>query len=231
MAVVLGMGSSLHSVPGASSQPQTSLSLNDLPRRPTLHTVSSRSELSPLFGRSDGFHTMSFVSLSDITTLAERVDRLYEYGWSSVKNPSMLCSINLLQASSLTDCPLSAAQYFDLGQDIHRLYDNIGQVENVFHSVQARCTKTIPQIHPFHDVASLNNILEDPFKTIKECRELLRRRNTFSEERGAIKNMYWNVLVEVDVIRLHAKVKNHNVKILALLKPLEMCVYKTSHYI
>lgn len=128
----------------------------------------------------------------------------------------------MLLLHQLSNTCVVAAQYHEFGQDIHRLYENIGQVENVFHSVQARCIKTIPLNHPFHDVFSLNNILEEPFKTIRDCRELLRRRDTFSEERGAIKNIYWNILVEVDVAQLHHKIKNHNVKIIALLKPLEM---------
>jgi hypothetical protein len=115
-----------------------------------------------------------------------------------------------------------ATQYHEFGQDIHRLYENLGQLEKVFQSVQARSTRKIPAGHAFYDASSLNTILEEPFKTIKGCRDLLRRRDSFSEERGAIKNIYWNILIEADVAQLHTKVKCHNVKIVALLKPLEM---------
>lgn len=119
-------------------------------------------------------------------------------------------------------CSCSAAQYHEFGQDVNRLHENVGQLEKVYQSVQARSTKRVPPGHPFYDASSLNTILEEPFKTIKECWVLLRQRDSFSEERGAIKNIYWNILIEADVAQLHEKVKFHNVKIVTLLKPLEM---------
>lgn len=88
--------------------------------------------------------------------------------------------------------------------------------------MQARSTKRIPPGHAFFDASSLNSILEEPFKTIKECWSLLRQRDSFSEEGGAIKNIYWNILIEADVGQLHEKIRSHNVKLVALLKPLEM---------
>jgi len=104
------------------------------------------------------------------------------------------------------------------------LHENVGQLEKVYQSVQARATKRIPPGHAFFDASSLNTILEEPFKTVKECWTLLRQRDSFSEERGAIKNIYWNILIEADVVHLHDKVRCHNAKIIALLKPLEMLV-------
>lgn len=100
----------------------------------------------------------------------------------------------------------------------------MGQLEKVYQSVQARSTKHIPPGHAFYDASSLNSLLEEPFKTIKDCWTLLRQRDSFSEERGAIKNMYWNILIEAEVLSLHNRVKAHNAKIAALLKPLEMYV-------
>jgi hypothetical protein len=85
MALVLGMGG-VYGVPGATRQP--SLTLPEL-RRPTFSSIQRRFEPSTHYPRPDGFHTMSFVSLGDITTCADRVDRLYEYGWSNVRNPCM----------------------------------------------------------------------------------------------------------------------------------------------
>jgi hypothetical protein len=35
-------------------------------------------------------------------------------------------------------------------------------------------------------------------------------------------NIYWNVNIEAEVTQLHERIKFHNVKILALLGPLEM---------
>jgi hypothetical protein len=116
-----------------------------------------------------------------------------------------------------------AAQYNEFGQDVFQLHDNLGQLEKVFRNVAARGTRgTIPADSGFYDTKSLMTILDEPLKTIRECQDLLRRRDAFAEERGAIRNIYWNILLEAEVTQLHNRVKFHNVKILALLKPLEM---------
>lgn len=117
-----------------------------------------------------------------------------------------------------------ASQYHDFGQDVHVLYTNVGQLEKVYQTVKTRCARRIPANNPFHDASSLNSLLEEPFKTVKECWALLRQRDSFSEEHGAIKNIYWNILIEADVASLHKKIRAHNAKIANLLKPLEMCV-------
>lgn len=102
------------------------------------------------------------------------------------------------------------------------MYENLGQLEKVFKNVAAASTRGIPTDSAFFDTKSLMTILDEPYATIKECERLLRRRDAFSEDRGAIRNIYWNVLIEAEVTQLHNKIKFHNVKILALLKPLEM---------
>lgn len=85
MAVVLDSGA----LGGVQEPSQPTLSVPAL-RKTTSHNTLNRRlelELSPNFGRPDGPQTMSFVSSADITVFAERVERLYEYGWSAVSNP------------------------------------------------------------------------------------------------------------------------------------------------
>lgn len=102
MAVVYGTASTAGGArqrqPSSSSLPvpqiRKSPSHNNLTRRLEL-------ELSPNFGRPDGPQTMSFVSIGDITTFAERVERLYEYGWSSVSNPCASPTMRLVQDTLL----------------------------------------------------------------------------------------------------------------------------------
>jgi hypothetical protein len=102
------------------------------------------------------------------------------------------------------------------------LHENLGQLDKVFQSVGSSTQSSIPSSSQFFDTSSLNSILDEPHGTIEECRRLLNRRNSFSEEQGAIQNIYWNVAIEPEVTQLHNRIKFHNVKILALLKPLEM---------
>ena len=115
-----------------------------------------------------------------------------------------------------------AIQYTEFGQDVYRLHENLGQVEKVFKSVQESARGPIPQDSDFYKTSSLNSILDEPFNTIKECENLLNRRTAFAEDRGFIQNIYWNLTIESDVTALHNRVKFHNVKIIALLQPLQM---------
>jgi hypothetical protein len=82
----------------------------------------------------------------------------------------------------------------------------------------------IPGSSSFYDTRALNSILDEPFVTVEECQQLLTRRDSFAEEGGAIRNIYWNTFIGAEVAVLHKKVMFHNTKILALLKPLELYV-------
>ena len=116
-----------------------------------------------------------------------------------------------------------AAQYNEFGQDVYKLHENLTQLESVFKQVGNRYPRgAIPSNSEFFNTSSLNSILDQPFQTIDECKRLLQRRNIFAEHSGFILNVYWNAAIEADVALLHNRVKFHNVRILALLKPLEM---------
>ena len=116
-----------------------------------------------------------------------------------------------------------AAQYNEFGQDVYLLHQNLLQLEGIFQRVEQRARPgSIPDSSPFRDTSSLNSILDEPFRTIGQCQRLLNRRSAFAEDRGRISNIYWNVAIEADVTQLHERIKFHNIKILALLKPLEL---------
>lgn len=110
----------------------------------------------------------------------------------------------------------------EFGQDVYNLSLNLRQLQGVFDNVRQSAGTIIPGNSSFHDVSSLNAILDEPHTTIYECQQLLSRRDSFKEQSGAIRNIYWNTFIESEVAQLHDKIKFHNVKILALLKPLEL---------
>ncbi|PVH87865.1 hypothetical protein DL98DRAFT_632066 [Cadophora sp. DSE1049] len=146
---------------------------------------------------------MSFTGLGDVAVCARLALQLWHYGWSNARNAS--------------------AQYNEFGQDVYLLHQNLLQLEGIFRGVEQRARPgSIPASSQFFDTSSLNSILDEPFRTISQCQRLLHKRSAFAEDRGRISNIYWNVAIEADVTQLHERIKFHNIKILALLKPLEL---------
>jgi hypothetical protein len=117
-----------------------------------------------------------------------------------------------------------ADQYNDFGRDVQLLHQNLLQLKNVFKKVEESTQKFVPMNSEFYDTSALNTILDDPFLTIAECKELLRGKISYSGQTSPIQNLIWNFAIEAEVTTLHNRIKAHNVKIVALLKPLEMYV-------
>jgi hypothetical protein len=97
-------------------------------------------------------------------------------------------------------------------------------LKKVFEDVQQEAggPGIIPRSSKFYDTKSLMTILDEPSHTLEDCDRLLRNRSYFAEEHGAAVNIYWNIAIEEDVAQLQNRVMFHNVKIAALLQPLQM---------
>ncbi|KFY74617.1 hypothetical protein V499_05364 [Pseudogymnoascus sp. VKM F-103] len=145
---------------------------------------------------------MSFISISDIAKCANFTLKLYQYGFTEIYN--------------------SNTQYTEFGQSVHALHTNLHQLEIIFEKVQSIPPCPIPGTSSFYDTRDLNAILDDPYTTVQECSRLLTRRDCFEEKGGFICNIIWNGFVQDEVTILHKKVMFHNIKIIALLKPLEL---------
>ncbi|OBT91265.1 hypothetical protein VE02_00355 [Pseudogymnoascus sp. 03VT05] len=145
---------------------------------------------------------MSFISISDIAKCAKFTFKLYQYGFTEIYN--------------------SNTQYTEFGQSVHALYTNLHQLEIIFEKVQSIPPCPIPGTSSFYDTRDLNVILDDPYTTVQECSRLLTRRDCFEEKGGFIRNIIWHGFVQDEVTVLHKKVMFHNIKIIALLRPLEL---------
>lgn len=132
------------------------------------------------------------------------------------QKPSETCHRVVLSNLVLAD------QYNDFGQDVHRLHENLIQLKGVFENVQHSTRGTIPTDSQFFNTSSLNPILDGPFETIKECEKLLRRKQNFAVNSNAVSNIIWNTTIAADVTVLHNRIKFHNLKIVALLAPLQI---------
>lgn len=139
---------------------------------------------------------MSFVNVGDIAACAKFAYKVYEIGFSKVKNACKTQSFlnevlfPCLSHHDLTDLYNVAVQYDEFGQDVYRLHENLKEVGKVFSSVKANARGPIPQDSEFYDTRSLNSILDKPFRTIKECETLLDNRTAFSKDSGFIQNIY-----------------------------------------
>lgn len=73
------------------------------------------------------------------------------------------------------------------------------------------------------DTKSLDQILGNYNRTLADCERLLRDKAKFRHDsRNFVLNIVWNIEVEPEVTRLRERLAFHNVKILMVLKPLEM---------
>ncbi|KFY96180.1 hypothetical protein V498_02838 [Pseudogymnoascus sp. VKM F-4517 (FW-2822)] len=145
---------------------------------------------------------MSIVSISDIAKCAKFTFDVYQYGFARIYNAN--------------------TQYIEFGRSVHALYKNLRQLQVIFDEVKNIPPCPIPGSSSFYDTRDLNEILDDPYRTVEECAKLLRRRDCFGEEGGFISNITWHAFIEPEVALLHNKVMFHNIKITALLKPLEL---------
>ncbi|OBT66188.1 hypothetical protein VE03_05136 [Pseudogymnoascus sp. 23342-1-I1] len=145
---------------------------------------------------------MSIVSISDIGKCAKFTFEVYQYGFAKIYNAN--------------------TQYIEFGQSVHALYKNLRQLQVIFDQVKNIPPCPIPGSSSFYDTRDLNEILDDPHRTVEECAKLLKRRDCFGEEGGFISNITWNAFIEPEVTSLHQKIIFHNIKIIALLKPLEL---------
>lgn len=124
----------------------------------------------------------------------------------------------------VTNRVFSATRYRDFGADVYGLNKNLQQLQKVFEDVQdeAGGPGIIPQSSSFYDTRALMTILDEPLRTLEDCDRLLRNRTYFAEDQGAAVNIYWNLAIEEEVTQLQHRVMFHNVKIAALLQPLQM---------
>ncbi|KFY15302.1 hypothetical protein V492_02096 [Pseudogymnoascus sp. VKM F-4246] len=145
---------------------------------------------------------MSLVNISDIVKCANLTYKVYQYGFTEVYNAN--------------------AQYAEFGQSVNTLYLNLRQLERVFDKIGSIPPHPISKDSSFYNTEDLNAILDDPNATVKECDLFLQRRNCFEERGNFIRNVIWNGFVQDEVTLLHKKVMFHNIKITALMQPLEL---------
>ena len=92
----------------------------------------------------------------------------------------------------------------------------------MFRRAEQSPLQNIPGNDSFRDMRSVFAVLGGPEATIQECWNLLHDVRYFRVDRGHVANIYWNVILESKVADLQQKIESHIIKILALVKPLEM---------
>ena len=126
-----------------------------------------------------------------------------------------------LEKTRLTEY-MTADQYVEFRRDVWGLHQNLKQLQAVFEKVHSVTVRDIPGGCGFYDTDSLNDVLDHPLITIQECWRFLHENVNFRNNGSHIIHIMWNVSIEDNIEQLHKKIRFHNVKILALLKPLEL---------
>jgi hypothetical protein len=72
------------------------------------------------------------------------------------------------------------------------------------------------------DLSSLREIIGDYYRTLEECKTLLKENCEFRKNRNFAYNIEWNLVVQPKVDHLRKRLDSHNSKISILLKPLEL---------
>ncbi|GME27912.1 aspartate aminotransferase protein [Neofusicoccum parvum] len=150
-----------------------------------------------------------FETLQALGALAQTIEKAYwlwEAGFSKAKN--------------------AHKQYIEFGVAIQSLGRNLEQVKKVAENAYSQLQRG--RLQPFDlselmDTKSLDQILGNYGKTLQDCERLLKDKSKFRHDsRNFVQNIVWNIEIEPEVTRLRERLAFHNVKILMVLKPLEM---------
>lgn len=150
-----------------------------------------------------------FETLQALGALAQTIEKAYwlwEAGFSKAKN--------------------AHKQYIEFGVAIQNLGKNLEKVKKVTENARDQLQRD--RLQSFDDdelldTKSLDQILGNYNRTLADCERLLRDKAKFRHDsRNFVLNIVWNVEVEPEVTRLRERLAFHNVKILMVLKPLEM---------
>ncbi|OJD37433.1 aspartate aminotransferase protein [Diplodia corticola] len=150
-----------------------------------------------------------FETLQAVSALAQTIQlayRLWEAGFSKAKN--------------------AHKQYIEFGVTIQNLGKNLDRIksvtENACSQLQRRRLRAFDD-DELLDTKSLDQIVGNYAKTLADCERLLRDKSKFRHDsRNFVLNIVWNLEIEPEVTKLRDRLAFHNVKILMLLKPLEM---------
>ncbi|KAI9809234.1 MAG: hypothetical protein M1825_002525 [Sarcosagium campestre] len=117
-------------------------------------------------------------------------------------------------------------KYLQFGQDIKSLAQNLSQLRRVFERIKyERQTRYLPD----HDddmeqgLDALPELTGDFHRTLKDCDKILRDKAKFRRTAGFVENVQWHMGgVEKSVNSLRERVAFHSVKILLIVKPVEI---------
>ena len=127
----------------------------------------------------------------------------------------------------LTDALLSTDDKFRLlGKEVQCLHDSLVELQNTVCATNKNVSElgsgiSDNQVFRPQDLTALNQICGDYRATLLQSAKLLRRAQRFDSEHGYVVQVIWGSKIESDVDLLQAQLRDHIVKIQAVLEPLK----------
>ncbi|KAK0661552.1 hypothetical protein DIS24_g2669 [Lasiodiplodia hormozganensis] len=151
-----------------------------------------------------------FETLQAASALAQTIQlvwRLWDLGFNQVKN--------------------AHKQYVEFGLALRNLGKNLetikAVIENAYNQLQRGRLQPFGEDFLDDDKKSVDVIIGDYVKTLADCEKLLKDKSKFRHNRqNFVLNVVWNIEIEPEVARLRDRLAFHNIKILMILKPLEI---------
>ncbi|EEH43786.2 uncharacterized protein PADG_00075 [Paracoccidioides brasiliensis Pb18] len=148
--------------------------------------------------------------ISDILVLSQLAWKVYNFAFERKSRPS----------------EITGTQYADFVNDVRSLATNLENVyrvaSNAASQVEVGTLGRPRDSTKIWDLRSLNEIVGDYHKTLRDCEKLIRDNYRYNNASSPRQGISWNVLVQPDVERLRNRISLHNLKILFVLKPFEI---------
>ncbi|PGH13060.1 hypothetical protein AJ79_03897 [Helicocarpus griseus UAMH5409] len=146
------------------------------------------------------------IQISDVLVLSQLAWKIYNFAFDKKLRPS--------------------AQYSDFVNDIRSLATNLHNVyrvaSNAASQLEASSLGRSRDSKQLWDLTSLNEIVGDYHKTLRDCEKLLRDNYRYNNASGPVQGITFGILVQPEVDRLRSRLSLHNLKILFFLKPFEI---------
>jgi hypothetical protein len=160
------------------------------------------------------------IGLNDIATAGKIAWGIYQYGFSKARSARELISLPFSgDMLSLLD-----AEYAAFGVDIREFAENLGLLQKAIQRA-ADAGRLVPSFARPQDwdLRSLNRVLGDFNTTLQDCKKIMDDSSKFKKDSsGFVHNIQWNLMLAEQVKNLRERVAFHSVKLLTIMKPLEL---------
>ncbi|RMZ86467.1 hypothetical protein DV736_g6307, partial [Chaetothyriales sp. CBS 134916] len=117
-------------------------------------------------------------------------------------------------------------QYATFGREVKGFATNLEKLQNALQRASNSRSNGPPTSEHDLDLEPFQGLVGDYRATLKACRKLLENNTHFERNAdGIIRKILWTTMLADDVAELRNRINFHNVRLVAVLKPLELTLY------